>query len=135
MMLIPKLAQRNLLGAGARTWLNVAVTSFTFFIIIFMSGLYQGMLAYSKRVTIETEVAGGVYWHPLYNPEDPFSLDDSHGKPPQVVLDQAAAGKAMSVLLVTGAAYINGRMIPMQLRGIDPAQQIVAMPTTSLADY
>ena len=135
MMTQLRFALKNLLGAGTRTWLNVAVTSFTFVIIIFMSGLYQGILAYSKRVTVESEVAGGIYWHPLYDPDDPFTLDDSHGTPPQAVLDQVAEGRAMSVLLVTGAAYINGRMIPMQLRGIDPAQQIVAMPTASLADY
>ena len=64
MMLTPVLAKRNLLGAGIRTWLNVIVTSLAFFMIIFTSGLYDGMIAFTKRVTVATEIGGGQYWHP-----------------------------------------------------------------------
>ena len=66
-MVTLKFAVKNLVGAGMRTWLNVAVTSMSFVLIIFMSGLYQGMLDYSLRVTIETEAGGGIYQHPLYD--------------------------------------------------------------------
>ena len=37
-----KLALRNLLGAGLRTWLNVIVLSFSFVVIIWMKGLLDG---------------------------------------------------------------------------------------------
>jgi hypothetical protein len=42
-MIIPKLALRNLLGAGLRTWLNVVVLSLSFVLIIWLQGLYKGM--------------------------------------------------------------------------------------------
>ena len=42
-MVIFKLALRNILGAGLRTWLNVFVLSLAFVSIIWMQGLIDGM--------------------------------------------------------------------------------------------
>ena len=61
-----KIALKNLLGARLRTFLNVFVTCISFFMIIFITGLYDGMRQHAKQVTIDTEIAGGAYWHPLY---------------------------------------------------------------------
>jgi hypothetical protein len=36
-----KLAYRNLIGAGLRTWLNVIVLSFSFVVIIWMKGVIE----------------------------------------------------------------------------------------------
>jgi hypothetical protein len=49
-MLILKLALRNILGAGIRTWLNVAALSFSFVVIIFVQGMYNGMNDQVERV-------------------------------------------------------------------------------------
>ena len=73
-----KLALKNLLGARLRTFLNVIVTAFSFFLILFMSAMYNGMLEHAKRVTIETEIAGGAFWHPKYDPMDPMSYEKAH---------------------------------------------------------
>ena len=73
-----RIALKNLLGARLRTILNVFVTSFSFFIILLMSGMYDGMLQHAKNVTIDTEIAGGAYWHPNYDPLDPMSFEDAH---------------------------------------------------------
>ena len=62
-----KIALKNLLGARLRTILNVFVTSFSFFVILLMSGMYDGMLQHAKNVTIDTEIAGGAYWNPNYD--------------------------------------------------------------------
>ena len=51
-----RIALKNLLGARLRTILNVFVTSFSFFIILLMSGMYDGMLQHAKNVTIDTEM-------------------------------------------------------------------------------
>ena len=61
------LAIKNLFGAKLRTSLNVFVTSISFFLVIFVSGMYDGMREHAKNITIETEVAGGTYWHPEYD--------------------------------------------------------------------
>ena len=42
-MIIPKLALKNVLGVGLRTWLNVVVLSLSFVLIIFSQGLLEGM--------------------------------------------------------------------------------------------
>lgn len=132
MMLTAVLAKRNLLGAGVRTWLNVIVTSLAFFMIVFTSGIYDGMIAYTKRVTVATEFGGGQYWHPAYDPDDPFSIDDAHGPLPPAMQPAVADGRIMPVLVVPGAVYPEGRVMPVMLKGIPPGQEIVSLPTEVL---
>ena len=48
-MVIAKLAYRNLVGAGLRTWLNVGVLSFIYVLIIWHQGLFTGMLEQASR--------------------------------------------------------------------------------------
>ena len=127
-----KLAIKNLIGAGMRTWLNVFVTAVSFFMIIFTSGMYNGMRSHAKQVTIDTEVAGGAYWHPEYDPLDPFSYEDSHGIPPDEINDLIDNNNAFSVLVSQASIYPNGRMMPVMMKGIEPEQSIINLPTQSL---
>ena len=80
-----KIALKNLLGARLRTILNIFVTAFSFFIILLMSGIYDGMLQHAKNVTINTEIAGGAYWHPNYDPLDPISFENAHSIVPNEI--------------------------------------------------
>lgn len=134
-MLTFKLALKNLIGAGTRTWLNVAVTSFSFVLIIFMGGMYQGFLEHASQVIIETAVAGGAYWHPAYDPDDPFTLENSHGPMPEAVAVQVSAGDAMPILVTQGSIYPDGRMTPVLIKGVPPDQGIVTLPTAVLGEY
>ena len=77
-MVIFRLAIKNLLGAGMRTWLNVVVTSVSFTVIIFFNAMYDGMRQDTLRILLDTEVAGGQLWHPSYDPFDPLSIEESH---------------------------------------------------------
>jgi len=126
------LAIKNLIGAGMRTWLNVFVTAVSFFMIIFISGMYDGMRSHAKQVTIDTEVAGGAYWHPKYDPLDPFSYEDSHGIPPEEIRDLIKNEKAFSILVSQASIYPSGRMMPVTMKGIEPEQSIINLPTRSL---
>ena len=132
-MLTFKLALKNLLGAGTRTWLNVILTSISFVYLLLAAGLFQGLLRYTERVVIETEIGGGAYWHPAYDPEDPFTLDDSHGPYPPEVGAQVETGQGMPVLIIQGAIYVDGRMQPAMIKGIPPEQQVLTLPTATLA--
>ncbi len=123
---------KNLIGAGMRTWLNVFVTAVSFFMIIFISGMYDGMRSHAKQVTIDTEVAGGAYWHPKYDPLDPFSYEDAHGIPPKEIRDLIKNEKAFSILVSQASIYPNGRMIPVIMKGIESTQSIINLPTQSL---
>ena len=130
-----KIAIKNLLGARLRTILNVFVTSFSFFIILLMSGMYDGMLQHAKNVTIDTEIAGGAYWNPNYDPLDPMSFEDAHSIIPNEIKSLVDQQKAFPVLVSQVSIYPGGRIMPAILKGIPPNQNIVKMPTRSLNGF
>ena len=130
-----KIAIKNLLGARLRTWLNVFVTALSFFMIILFSAMYDGMREHAKQVTIDTEIAGGAYWHPEYDPLDPMTFEDAHAIPPSAVKALVNQGKASSVLVSQASIYPNGRIMPVIMKGITPEQIIVNMPTQMLAGH
>ena len=126
------IALKNLLGAKLRTILNVFVTAFSFFIILFFLGMYDGMLQHAKNVTIDTEIAGGAYWHPEYDPLDPMSYEDAHSNLPDDIQALIDKKKAFPVLVSQVSIYPGGRIMPAILKGIPPDQNIVNMPTEGL---
>ncbi len=130
-----KIAIKNLLGAKLRTWLNVFVTSLSFFMIILFSAMYDGMREHAKQVTIDTEIAGGSYWHPKYDPLDPMTFEDAHAVPPSAIKGLVNQEKAFPVLVSQASIYPNGRIMPVIMKGIIPEQNIVNMPTQILAGH
>ena len=129
-----KIAMKNLLGAKLRTWLNVFVTAISFFMIIFISAMYDGMREHAMQVSIDTEIAGGAYWHPEYDPLDPMTFEDAHSVPPDAVRALVDQKKAIPVLVSQASIYPNGRIMPVIMKGINPVQNIVNMPTQMLAN-
>ena len=127
-----KIAIKNLLGARLRTWLNVFVTAISFFMIIFVSAMYDGMREHAMQVSIDTEIAGGAYWHPKYDPMDPMTFEDAHSVPPVAVQALVDHEKAVPVLVSQASIYPNGRIMPVIMKGISPEQTIVNMPTQKL---
>jgi len=127
-----KIAIKNLLGARLRTWLNVFVTAISFFMIIFVSAMYDGMREHAMQVSIDTEIAGGAYWHPKYDPMNPMTFEDAHSVPPVAVQALVDHEKAVPVLVSQASIYPNGRIMPVIMKGISPEQTIVNMPTQKL---
>jgi len=87
-MLSLKLAYRNLIGAGLRTWLNVFVLSFTYILIIWHYGIIDGWNYQAKKDMKAWETGNGQYWHQNYDPYDYFTIEDSHGKIPDVLKNE-----------------------------------------------
>jgi putative ABC transport system permease protein len=131
-MITFKLAVRNLVGAGLRTWLNVFVLSFTYVLIIWHQGLFSGMYRQASRDYIKDEIAGGQYWADLYDPYDPLTLIDGHGKIPVELDAMIKKDTATPVLVMQGSIYPEGRMQSILIKGIDPAQKILDIPTKTL---
>jgi ABC-type lipoprotein release transport system permease subunit len=127
-MMSIKLALRNLLGAGLRTWLNVIVLSFSYVIIIWYQGLIDGWNVQARRDMIAWEIALGQYWHETYDPYDPFTLEDSHTKIP----DNLASGDIAPILITQGTIYPEGRIQGVILKGIAKDQQVLRLPTDRL---
>lgn len=132
-MIIPRLALRNLFGAGIRTWLNVVVLSFSFVAIIWTQGLYIGMGDQARRAQIDIEYGGGQYWHESYDPYDPLTLQDAHGVVPESLQRMIDDGQATPVLVAQATIYPEGRLQTILLKGIDPEQNIISFPSYFLA--
>lgn len=131
MKLAIKLAYRNLIGAGLRTWLNVLVLSFSFVVIIWLKGVMTGWDHQAKNDMTHYEIGGGQYWHELYDPFDPFTLSDSHAPVPQEFVAEIESGEMEPFLFVQGNIFPQGRMLPVTIKGIRPGQTIFKLPTAS----
>ncbi len=132
-MIIPKLALRNMLRAGVRTWLNAAVLSMAFVTIIGAQGLYEGWDTDVSRLMVETEYGGGQYWVAGFDPFDPFTLQDAHAAVPTGLAAQVEAGRAAALLYVPATIYPGGRIRSVVLKGIDPGQKALGIPSAALA--
>jgi len=97
--------------------------------------MYDGMREHAKQVTIDTEIAGGAYWHPKYDPLDPMTFEDAHSAPPAEVEALVDEKKAFPVLVSQASIYPNGRIMPVIMKGITPEQNIINMPTQMLAGH
>jgi putative ABC transport system permease protein len=131
-MLAFKLALRNLIGARLRTWLNVFVLSLAFVVIIWFKGVLNGWNEQARRDTIAWQIGGGQYWQENYDPYDPFTIDDSHAPLSDATLKAIQQGKMTPVLISQASMYPQGRIRSISLRGIDPDQKIIELPTSYL---
>lgn len=132
MLLAIKLAWRNLVGARLRTWLNVFVLSLAFVVIIWFKGVLNGWNEQARRDTIAWQVGGGQYWQENYDPYDPFTIDDSHAPLPELAREAVHKGLLTPVLISQANMYPQGRIQSISLRGIDPTQTIIELPTHHL---
>lgn len=131
-MLAFKLAFKNLIGAGLRTWLNVSVLSFAFVVIVFYNGMLDGWNRQGRNDTVEWETGNGQYWHPLYDRYDPFSLQDAHAPVTGEAAKLVKENQLTPILITQATAYPQGRMLNIMLKGIDPTQKILMIPSAFL---
>lgn len=132
MILAIKLAFKNLIGAGLRTWLNVIVLSFSFVFIIMAKGLLVGWDRQAKKDMAEWEIGGGQYWNEKYDPYDAFTINDAHAKIPPKFNKEIATGDMVPVLITQGTIFPEGRMQSILIKGIKADQKLLALPTHKL---
>jgi ABC-type lipoprotein release transport system permease subunit len=128
-MLSIKLAIKNLLGAGFRTFLNVFILSVAYVVIIMQNGIIQGWNKQARHDTIEWEYGQGQYRHEIYDPFDPFTYKDAHGKIPDKLLPSFEEGNIAAILVSQATIYPEGRLKTIMLKGVNSEQQAVALPT------
>jgi hypothetical protein len=134
-MLALKLAYKNLLGAGLRTWLNVSVLSLAFVLIIFYNAMIDGWNRQGRNDTQDWEIGQGQYWHPKYDRYDVFSYLDAHQKISSGEQDLVDKGLLVPQLVQQATIYPQGRMQSVILRGIPASQSILKLPTSQLQSF
>lgn len=132
-MTILRLAVRNLRGAGVRTWLNALALSFAFVAVIFGQGMLQGANRQAEDASTAWEFGGGQYWQQRYDPYDPLTLDSAHAPLPPELEALVQARRAAAILVIQGSIYPAGRLKPVLIKGINPDQQVIELPTAVLA--
>ena len=131
-MLLIRPAIKNILGGGMRTWLNMAVLSFTFVLIVLYNGITDGWVQESRRETIQWETGPGQLWHSDYDRFDIFSIQEAHGVIPKKLQPAIAAHTYTPILVSLGVIYPQGRLQNVLLKGIDPEQSILNIPSKQL---
>jgi putative ABC transport system permease protein len=131
-MIALKLAYRNLVGAGIRTWLNVFVLSIAYVLIIYFNGLLSGWNREARQDTINWEIANGQFWQKEYDPYDPFTFNDSHSAIPSIFDRYVGEGTIVPILISEATIYPEGRIQSIVLKGINPNQKILKLPTDEL---
>jgi putative ABC transport system permease protein len=130
MNLLFKLATKNLIGAGLRTWLNAIVLSISFVVIIWHKGILDGWNIQARYDMINWETGGGQYWQNSYDPYDPFSLTEAHSKIPAAFDSIASKGDLATILITQGTIYPAGRIQSILIKGINPNQKILKFPVS-----
>ncbi|HKK62221.1 MAG TPA: FtsX-like permease family protein [Bacteroidales bacterium] len=131
-MLAIKLAIKNLLGAGLRTFLNVFILSVAFVVIIMQNGFIQGWNKQARTDVIDWQYGEGQYWQEDYDPYDPFTLKDAHAPIPAELEQPRSEGQIAPVLVTQATVYPEGRLKTVLLKGIDPSQKTLEIPTKKL---
>ncbi|MFA5668614.1 MAG: FtsX-like permease family protein [Balneolaceae bacterium] len=128
-MLLFKLAFKNLIAAGLRTWLSVGVLAFAYILIIFYNGLLDGWNQQARTDSIAWEFGHGQLWHADYDPYDPFSIQEAHGEIPKEFKENL-----VPILVRQATIYPQGRLQSVLLKGIPANQNILVLPTRSLLE-
>ncbi len=131
-MFIIKTAIQSLIGNGLKTWLTVFVLSLSLVMIIIMQGILHGWSAQAIDDAQRWEIADGQYWCQHYDPWDPFSLDSGTAVVPQVFNPLIEQQLIEPVLITQATLYPDGRMQGVMLRGINPEQSLLELPTQKL---
>jgi ABC-type lipoprotein release transport system permease subunit len=131
-MIAIKLAFKNLMGAGLRTWLNVSVLSFAFVMIVFYNGMIDGWNRQARTDTQEWETGTSQYWAPGYDRYDPLTFQDAHIPMSPEVRTEVNKKVLAPVLIIQATAYPQGRMLGVILKGMDTEQSVLKIPTAEM---
>lgn len=124
-----KMAFKNLIGAGLRTWLNVSVLAFCFIVIVFYNGFLNGWQKQGRQDATDWEFAQGQLFNAEYDPYDIFSIKDGHG-----TLSEEKSKNLTPILVQQATFYPHGRMNPILIKGIPVNQEVINLPIKVLAE-
>ena len=86
----------------------------------------------AEKATVDAQYAGGHYWQSDYDPYDPLTLEDAHGRIPDGLQKSVGENKATPILIRQATIYPHGRFQSALLKGIAPDQTILSIPSSVL---
>jgi putative ABC transport system permease protein len=99
---------------------------------VFYNGIIDGWNRQSRVDTRDWEIGEGQYWHPKYDRFDPYTIQDAHAPMSDEVTAEVNRKNLVPVLIAQANAFPQGRLEAVTLRGIDPDQTILKLPTASM---
>jgi putative ABC transport system permease protein len=132
--MIFKIALKNFLRQGMRSFLNVLVTALAMVAVVFNLSLYNGFQDQAVRNMKSTDVAGGHYRLPDFDILDPIEWEDQTFKTPKNLSGLPLTDKA-EVLVLQGQIFPKRRLFPVQLRGMEIQQTLLDLPLNKLEEW
>ena len=132
--MIFRMALKNFLRQGVRSFLNVLVTALAMVAVVFNLSLYNGFQEQAVRNMVSTDVAGGHYRTPDFDILAPMEWEDQTFNIPEALSGLPSSDKA-EVLILQGQVYPNRRLFPVQLRGIEMQQKLLDLPVSKLEEW
>lgn len=130
--MIFKLALRNILNNGWRSFINILILSIVLIIIIWMQATYHSWLSQSEIQQGLWEYGEGILRARDYDPFDPLSFDESYAKIPVEYEAGIKSGELIPILLSPATIYPQMRMQPAIIKGIPQKQNLLAFPSDKL---
>lgn len=130
--MILKLANRNIVGNGKRSLINMLILALVMLGLFWMMSMYYSWNNLSKTQLKEWEYGAAMLWQKDYDPFDAFSFDKSLAPLSSAQQAQISSGKAIPLLLSQAVAYPQGRMMPTLLKGIPFSQTMLKIPSSYL---
>lgn len=94
--------------------------------------MIDGWNRQGRNDTQDWEIGQGQFWHPEYDQYDPYTIQDSHAPLSDKVNDEIGKGNLTPILITQATAYPEGRVQNVMLKGIDPKQTLLKLPTADL---
>jgi ABC-type lipoprotein release transport system permease subunit len=132
--MIFRIALKNFLRQGMRSFLNVLVTALAMVAVVFNLSLYNGFQDQAVRNMVSTDVAGGHYRTLDFDILSPMEWEDQTFKVPDTLSGLPSSDKA-EVLVLQGQIFPNRRLFPVQLRGMEMQQGLLDIPLNKLEDW
>ena len=132
--MIFRIALKNFLRQGMRSFLNVLVTALAMVAVVFNLSLYNGFQDQAVRNMVSTDVAGGHYRMPGFDLLSPMEWEDQTFKVPDTFSRLSPSDKT-EVLVLQGQIFPNRRLFPVQLRGVEMQQSLLELPFEKLKEW
>lgn len=133
-MMLIKLANRNILGNGWRSVINMFILAFVLVGMIWMMAMFHSWTYRATQQMRDWEHGEGLLRLKGYDPYDGFTWDKSHAPLSKEMQSAVDRGDMLPILLSPAVIYPEGRMMSVQVRGIPAGQSLLKLPTTVLAD-